>query len=174
MASSRAWKKIFDEYDVLNHDFSKGPFYVSASQIKKATRTFQNTVEREVRTLCKQDSRSDKPKVFSSAGIFILPVKNGKYALVKGEGYIDIPEITSKPIEYNSKLQFHLDTAIIGDSEMQHVDMAYASSIIRTFMNDPTLVLTIRGRKYTPAFDFHVKGQQVKVMGVQTEVDAGY
>ncbi len=33
---------------------------------------------------------------------------------------------------------------------MQHLDFAYASSLIRTFMEDDTLVLTIRGRKYTP------------------------
>jgi len=62
----------------------------------------------------------------------------------------------------------------IGDSEMQHLDFAYASSLIRTFMEDPTLVLTIRGRKYTPDFDFFVGKENIKVVGVQTEVDAGY
>jgi hypothetical protein len=41
-------------------------------------------------------------------------------------------------------------------------------------MDDPTLVLTIRGRKYTPKFDFKVGTHQVTVEGVQTEVDAGY
>lgn len=41
-------------------------------------------------------------------------------------------------------------------------------------MDDPSLVLTIRGRKYTPEFNFHVGSQVVNVKGVQTEVDAGY
>ena len=57
---------------------------------------------------------------------------------------------------------------------MQHLDFAYASSLIRTFMGDDSLVLTIRGRKYTPNFKFHVNGQQIKVSSVQTEVDGGY
>lgn len=174
MASSAAWQKIFSEYKIQDHDFKTKPFYLSASQIKLATQSFNNVAEREVRILCKQDKRSDRPKVLSDNDLFILPVKNGHYALVKGEGYLDIPEIISEPIIYDSKLDFHLDTAVIGNSEMQHLDMAYASSIIRTFMDDPSLVLTIRGRKYTPEFNFTVGEQLVNVSSVQTEVDAGY
>jgi len=41
-------------------------------------------------------------------------------------------------------------------------------------MDDKSLVLTIRGRKYTPEFEFYVKKQKIKVSSVQTEVDAGY
>ncbi len=57
---------------------------------------------------------------------------------------------------------------------MQHLDYAYATSLIRTFTNDPSLVLTIRGRKYTPELEFFVGKQQIDVSSVQTEVDAGY
>lgn len=57
---------------------------------------------------------------------------------------------------------------------MQHVDMAFAVSIIRTFMNDPDLVLLIRGRKYTPKFKFRAGGHEISAESVQTEVDAGY
>ncbi len=57
---------------------------------------------------------------------------------------------------------------------MQHLDYAYATNLIRTFTNDPTLVLTIRGRKYTPTFDFYVGKHLIKVSSIQTEVDAGY
>lgn len=42
----------------------------------------------------------------------------------------------------------------MGDSEMQHLDFAYASSLMRTFLNDESLVLSIRGRKYTLEFCF--------------------
>ena len=41
-------------------------------------------------------------------------------------------------------------------------------------MDDPSLILTIRGRKRTPEFDFFVGEQLIKVSSVQTEVDAGY
>ena len=57
---------------------------------------------------------------------------------------------------------------------MQHLDYAYANSLIRTFMNDASLVLTIRGRKYTPPFSFNVGQYFLEINSVQTEVDAGY
>ncbi len=59
---------------------------------------------------------------------------------------------------------------------MQHLDFAYASSLVRTFLNDPSLVLTIRGRKYTPrdGFQFRVRQVRIEARSVQTEVDAGY
>jgi len=174
MANSRSWKKIFDDYKILEHDFDKSPFLLSATQIKRACQKFKETGEKEVRILCKQDRRKDRPDIFQKHNLFLLPVKNGYYNIIKGEGYIDIPEIKKEVTVYASKLDFQLDTAKIGNSEMQHLDYAYAASLIRTFMKDPSLVLTIRGRKYTPSFDFIVGKQNIKVSSVQTEVDAGY
>jgi len=174
MANSRSWEKIFNEYKILDHDFSKSPFPLSATQIKRACQEFKETSEKEVRVLCKQDSREDRPAIFQKHNLFMLPVKNGYYNIIKGEGYVDIPEIKKEVAFYSSKLDFQLDTAKIGDSEMQHLDYAYAASLIRTFMDDQSLVLTIRGRKYTPDFDFLVGNQVIKVSSVQTEVDAGY
>ena len=174
MANSTSWEKIFDDYKILEHDFNKSPFLLSAAQIKKACQKFKQTGEKEVRILCKQDSRESRPDIFKKHNLFLLPIKNGYYSIIKGEGYIDIPDIEEETIVYTSKLTFPLDSAKIGDSEMQHLDYAYAASLIRTFMNDDTLVLTIRGRKYTPEFDFYVGKQLIKVSSVQTEVDAGY
>lgn len=174
MASSRSWKKIFDDYKILKHDFSKSPFSISATQIKRSCQRFKETGEKEVRILCKQDSREDRSDVFIKNNLFLLPVKNGYYNIIKGEGYIDIPEIKKEEVMYSSKLDFRLDTTKIGDSEMQHLDYAYAASLIRTFTEDPSLVLTIRGRKYTPEFEFYIGKQLIKASSVQTEVDAGY
>jgi len=174
MANSKSWKKIFDDYKILDHDFGESPFPLSATQIKKACQKFKETGEKEVRILCKQDSRKSRPDIFQKHNLFLLPVKNGYYNIIKGEGYVDIPEIKKEVTVYSSKLDFQLDTAKIGNSEMQHLDYAYAASLIRTFMEDPSLVLTIRGRKYTPDFEFKVGKQVIKVSSVQTEVDAGY
>ena len=174
MANSKSWKKIFDDYKVLQHDFSKSPFSISASQIKKSCQKFKTTGEKEVRILCKQDSREDRPEVFIKNKLFLLPTNNGIFSIIKGEGYVDIPGIKTPIKKYSSKLDFELDTSKIGNSEMQHLDFAYASSLIRTFMNDTSLVLTIRGRKYTPEFNFMVGKQKIGTKSVQTEVDAGY
>ncbi len=156
------------------HDFSKSPFILTADQIKAVCQDFKKTAEKEVRILCKQDSREDRPQIFKDNGLFILPTHNGVYAIIKGEGYVDIPEIITPIKDYHKKLDFELTSSSIGDSEMQHLDYAYANSIIRTFMDDESLVLTIRGRKYTPMFTFNVEGQTIDVSSVQTEVDAGY
>lgn len=174
MANSESWKKIFDDYEILEHNFDIEPFKLTGEQIKIACQNFKKTTAKEVRVLCKQDSRNDRPQVFIENDLFLLPTKNGEYIIVKGEGYIDIPEINTEPKIYNSKLNFTLETSKIGNSEMQHLDFAYASSLIRTIMNDDSLVLTIRGRKYTPSFSFHVNNHLVDVKSVQTEVDAGF
>jgi hypothetical protein len=174
MSNNNSWGKIFEDYDIINHDFDLAPFDISAKQIKTACQNFTKTAEKEVRILCKQDSREDRPQIFIENNLFLLPVKNGFYKIIKGEGYVDIPDIISEPEDYNSKLDFKLDTSDIGNSEMQHLDFAYASSLIRTFMDDNKLVLTIRGRKYTPKFSFSVNNHLIDVESVQTEVDAGY
>lgn len=57
---------------------------------------------------------------------------------------------------------------------MQHLDFAYAVSLIRTFFEDESLVLTIRGRKFTPKFEFNVGQNKICTVSEQTEVDAGY
>jgi len=171
---SESWKAIFDAYRIQEHDFEESPFVLTAKQIKDATQHFKRTSEKEVRILCKQDSRENRPEIFAENGLFLLPIRNGEYVIVKGEGYFDIPPIEKTTMTYLSKLDFQPDTSLVGDSEMQHLDLAYATSLIRTFVQDDSLVLTIRGRKYTPQFSFRVGSHEIVAEGVQTEVDAGY
>lgn len=174
MASDKAWEKIFKDYDIDKHDFDKSIFTINSHQIKVSTQEFKKTADKEVRLLCKQDSREDRPQIFKDNNLFLLPKKNGEYYIIRGDGYIDIPDINAEIIDYKSQLNFCLETSLVGNSEMQHLDFAYASSIIRTFMNDDSLVLTIRGRKYTPEFSFCVNNFKIDTKSVQTEVDAGY
>ena len=174
MASNESWAKIFQDYNIFSHDFDNAPFTITAEQIKRACQDFTEVGQKEVRILCKQDSRESRPDVFIERDLFLLPIKNGEYVIVKGEGYVDIPEIETIKELYVSQLDFQLDTSLVGNSEMQHLDFAYASSLIRTFMDDNSLVLTIRGRKYTPQFSFKVRTHIINVKSVQTEVDGGY
>ncbi len=124
--------------------------------------------------MCKQDTRESRPRIFRELGLFILPIKNKYYVIVKGEGYVDIPPVESSLQEYQSPFPFELETTEVGNSEMQHLDRAYAFSLIKHFTDDDSLVLTIRGRKYTSKFDFKVGGFPLIVQSVQTEVDGGY
>lgn len=174
MASDISWKKIWDDLNLDTHNFNESPIIISADEIKRCCQDFKDTHDKEVRILCKQDKREDRPSVFRDNGLFLLPKKNGYYYIIKGEGYVDVPDITAPILDYHKQLDFELESSKVGDSEMQHLDYAYANSLIRTFMEDPTLVLTIRGRKYTPEFHFKVNGFDIETQSVQTEVDAGY
>lgn len=174
MASDISWQKIWDDKKLGSHNFDETPVVITAEDIKRSCQDFTETHDKEVRILCKQDKREDRPKVFRDNGLFLLPKKNGSYYIIKGEGYVDVPEITTPIIDYHKQLDFDLESSKVGDSEMQHLDYAYANSLIRTFMEDPSLVLTIRGRKYTPQFNFKVNGFDIETQSVQTEVDAGY
>ena len=168
------WAKIFEEYGINNHDFNKKPFYITAKQIKETCQDFKKTAEKEVRILCYQAQRKDKPKVFTENGLFLLPIKNGEYIIVKGEGYVDIPTINSEAILFDSKIDFRLYSNEVGNSEMQHLDFAHAAGMIEDFCDVGNLYLTIRGRKYTPPFSFRVGNTLINQQSVQTEVDAGY
>ena len=174
MASDKSWKKIWEDKGLDKHDFSKSPIIITAEEIKRSCQDFTETHDKEVRILCKQDKREDRPQIFRDNGVFLLPKKNGSYYIIKGEGYVDVPDILTPIKDYHKQLDFELESSKIGDSEMQHLDYAYANSLIRTFMQDPSLVLTIRGRKYTPKFSFKVNGFEIETQSVQTEVDAGY
>ena len=172
--NTASWDAIFERYGIARHNFDAEPFPISAQQIKEACQHFERTSQKEVRLLCKQDTRESRPRAFRERGLFILPVRNGRYAIVKGEGYVDVPPIQSPLREYRSEFPFELDTSLVGNSEMQYLDRAYALSLIRHFSDDESLVLTIRGRKYTPPFDFRVGWFRISVQSVQTEVDGGY
>jgi hypothetical protein len=159
---------------MASHDFSKSPFLLTTDQIKTATRQFKAAGEREVRILCKQDRREDRPEFFRRNGLFILPVDNRSYFLVQGEGYVDIHMPESKPTHFVSEAGFVLESSTKGDGEMQHVDFAFASGLTKSFLGVRNIHLTIRGRKRTPRFSYTVGIHGLYAESVQTEVDAGY
>lgn len=173
-SKDRPWEKILKKYKIDEHDFDKGPVKITAKQIKVACQDFKKTAEKEPRILCYQATRETRPQIFIRNNLFLLPIKNGEYNIVKGEGYIEIPNIEKETIRHTNKNDFDLETSKIGNSEMQHLDFAFACGLIKTFMKDESLELTIRGRKYTPKFQFKVGKQRIEVESVQTEVDAGY
>ena len=71
MANSKSWAKIVKDYNILEHDFSESPFSISAKQIKKAVQNFKETGEKEVRILCKQDTRESRPVIFKENNLFL-------------------------------------------------------------------------------------------------------
>lgn len=52
---------IFEKHGVGGHDFDPEPFFVTAGRIESACRHFKKTAKKEVRILCKQDTREPRP-----------------------------------------------------------------------------------------------------------------
>ena len=78
MANNNSWKKIFEDYKILEHDFSKEPFYLSAKDIKKSVQDFTSTSEKEVRILCKMDTKESLPEIMKENGLILLPIKTNR------------------------------------------------------------------------------------------------
>ena len=71
MADSNSWKAIFDYKNINSFNFDNGPYILQAEDIKIACQHFIETSQREVRILCKQDSREDRPDVFVQKNLFL-------------------------------------------------------------------------------------------------------
>ncbi len=128
---------------------------------------------REPRLMMKFDHSAQLPPKLRDNGSFILPLKNGLYAIVKGQGYHQ-PELCGEVIEFPRQTRFELKTTHTGISEMQHLDIAFNTGLLAHFLSEPVLYPTIRGRKRSPHFTFSVAGRELEAVGVQVEIDGGF
>lgn len=160
-----AWEKLI-QYKKI--DLSKQTNFITSEEIKKIT-------GEEPRLMAKFDSFKELPPSFKKHKVFILPLRNSQYVIVKGTGFHNLEPVKENTKIFKSRLPFKLLSHDQGESEMQHIDYAYNSGLVEEFANRGNLYLTIRGRKYSPAFEFKVDGSPVlKAQSVQVEVDAGF
>jgi hypothetical protein len=129
----------------------------------------------ELRLMAKMDSSQDVPLALRRHGYFILPIKNGEYVLVRGNGFHVLEKLPEPPSVFRPQLDFDLMTLSVGNGEMQHLDYCYNIGLFEKFAGIKGLRQTIRGRKRTPSFEFSVGklGPICVQSGVQVEVDSG-
>ncbi len=160
---NEAWDKIFAE---KGFDLSKDLHYVTATEIKSITGGG------EARLLTKFDFSKDVPAILKNNGYFLLPVKNGTYAIVRGAGFQKLAGSVDV-VEYKSNIDFPLTTAGRGQSEMQFLDNAYNTGVLEQILGEGSLYQSIRGRERSHKFSFKVGKNEITVEGVQIEVDSG-
>ncbi len=125
--------------------------------------------------MASMDSSTSLPALFRDRGLFVLPVSNGKYVIVRGKGYETTAEITNPAETFPSTLPFQPVAPSVGVGEMQFVDQAYNAGLLEHFMHVDGLYLSVRGRKFSPPFDFQVgDSPPLHVRGVQVEIDGGF
>lgn len=128
---------------------------------------------REPRLMMKFDHSELLPPKLKNHGAFILPLRNGLYAILQGQGY-HRPEPCPAALDFSRQTAFRLGTTQTGLSEMQHLDEAYNSGLLAHFLAEPVLYPTIRGRKRSPQFTFEYGRHSLEVAGVQVEIDGGF
>lgn len=161
-SSFRYWEEIFA---AKGFDVSQDLHFITADEIKAITGA-------EPRILAKMDSSAALPPVFKRNGYFLLPVKNGQYAIVRGEGFHRL-EAAVPPIEHLSRIKFHLTTASRGSSEMQYLDYSFNAGALEAAVGISPLYQSIRGREYSRQFKFFVNQTLLNVSSIQLEVDSG-
>ncbi len=172
------WNEVYKNTSFSNWDFKKGPLLLQDSEILNAVAHLSDKQipagSKEIRKQCGMNNREARPEIFVQKGLFLLPYTNRSRMIFKGEGYLDIPKLdNSSIIEFEITPEFKLEASSVGNSEMQHLDYAFAVGIVQDFVGIKNLYLTIRGRKYA-TFNYRVLGTEIVARGVQTEVDAGY
>jgi hypothetical protein len=169
--TARAWQQLFDGLDFANLLDSCGEVHLTADQIKQIS-------GREPRLMTKFDSRAERPAILHATTI--LPVSNGEYRLILGDGYHNLEScgiVQTHPapaLHFLESLPWREPPA----SESQAIDLAFVSSLLASFLSEERLYLTIRGRLRSPRFGFQFGGttriHALQVDGVQIEVDAGF
>lgn len=156
------WEKIFKD---KAFDLSQDLHFISADEIK---------LYAEPRNMAKMDSTEDLPPVFKRNGYFLLPTKNGRYAIVRGNGFHRLEKEQLVSItDHESKIKFQLATAGRGMSEMQYLDNAHNTGALESVIGRGHLYQSIRGREYTKKFSFNVGSIPIDTESVQIEVDSG-
>jgi len=159
------WQEVVTE---LNLDLREPVNFVDAKQVKRIT-------GEEPRIIAKMDSQSDMPALFRDNGVFVLPINNHTYAIVRGRGYHSLESIVEPPSAFSSTFPFRPVAPSVGGGEMQFVDWAYNSGLLERFLRVDSLFLMVRGRKFSPPFSFRVGGSPtLHVDGVQVEIDGGF
>lgn len=157
-----AWEQIFA---AKKFDITSNVHYITANEMKAIS-------GHEPRLLAKMDSSKDVPAIMKRHGYFLLPVSNGVYAIVRGDGFHNL-EYTNQVQNFESKIKFNLSTMNRNTSEMQYLDYSAMSGLIEHVVNRGTLYPSIRGREGSGSFSFRIGEQQLNVNKAQIEVDLG-
>lgn len=156
------WDKIFA---AKKFDAKQDLHFITADEIKAIAHA-------EPRIMAKMDSFADLPPIFKKHGYFLLPVKNGRYAIVRGDGFHRLEEV-GNTTNHISRVKFPLTTAGRSSSEMQYLDYSFNSGALESVLGKQPLYQSIRGREYSKKFRFSVNKTLLEVSSVQLEVDSG-
>lgn len=170
--TDKSWKKLFDEYDIINEINKHGKYVISSKQINKY---------REARLMTKFDHKANLPILFQDNNLSILPLTRGTYIISQFDAYKSLSNNTSMPV---TEVQLPCGIESIDSSniysEAAALNCAYSSGMINDFLEEDYVLPTVSGRMSSQAFNFNIRNIQtnnqvpVSVANSQIEIDGGY
>jgi C-terminal AAA-associated domain len=151
--------------ETLGIDPNEPVSYLTAKQVNRIS-------EREARNMAYMDELSKVPSIFRDNSLFLLPVANGRYAIVRGHGYHSLEEGAIRREEFRPA--FPLETAILEPTKSEGSAIAYAlnTGLISHLTGVSPVFLGAPGRFYLDAFEFDVDGgAHLSQKGAQAEID---
>lgn len=159
--------KWVDVVREMGFDLSKPLNYVSAIDVKRIT-------HEEPRLMASMDTKERLPSIFAERGLFVLPVSNRQYAIVRGRGYQQLEDV-GEPRSFESRLPFEMSALAYGTGETGRILHAFHSGVLHDFTAVPEMYQVIGGKSRTGNFDFRVDGSgTISVEGAGMEVDMGF
>ncbi len=156
------WVKIFAN---LKLDPNQNVSYVTAEQVRRVS-------HREARNMAYMDELAKVPSIFDAHSLFILPVANGKYAIVRGRGYHELEAASVLYEDFSPSFPFGMSVLDPEKSEGSAVSYAWNTGMIARVTQESSLLLGPPGRFALDAFDFRIDGNaSLHQKGAQAEID---
>lgn len=169
--NGRAWKKLFEKYNILGNIEKNGIFQITSSQINEF---------REARLMTKFDHKKNLPKLFKENELSILPITRGSYLISQFDAYKEFEDMNSDVI----RIPFpkHIESIDFENitSEATALNSAYVTGMLADFMEDEEILPTVSGRMSSDSFEFNIINTQtrtkksINVINSQIEIDGGY
>jgi len=159
------WKELIEK----NFDFGKGYSKITTEQIKNIIG------DKEIRLFNFFDSAENAPPILLEKGIMLFPNSTTSWWLVKCQGFVNLPPISSEIIEFSSKAKFKLESSTAGMGEQQYLLNMINSEILANFLNtDKIFYFSIMGKQRSKGFTLDIAGKTIEIEKPGIEIDAGF
>lgn len=162
---NKHWEEIIKKY----FDFKKGYVKITTDDIKKIIK------DKEIRLLLYFDSEETMPQALKDNGIMLFPNSVTSWWLIKCNGVLDLPQINTQIIKFNSGVKFDLKSSNAGMGEQQYLLNMINSGILRNFLKlgDKEFYFSVMGKQRSTEFDLAIAGHTIKIENPGIEIDAG-
>lgn len=172
--NNESWKKLFEQYDILEKVSKNGLFKIRADQIN---------AERESRLMAKFDHHVNLPAIFREHKLSILPISRNEYVIGHFDSYCSVEynkETELISFDFPDNIESIDFTNLYSESSALHC--AFNIGIIDDLIDDDEKThYTVSGRMSTDSFEFSIgnlnndsQTYTIEVKNSQCEIDGGF